>query len=460
MILLFDCPELKEELEKEKEQNRKLKRTLQAHMKQNEKLKGTDVEKVDQDLKSTEVAQIKHKVNQDYMGIFEFKSGMEGTIAKHLIVDLKPKVAQTLLPGLPAYILFMCLRYTDHINDENRLRAFLVPTISGIKKVVKKRQNDLDTMVLWLTNTSRLTNCLRQYSGEKNFQSENTPKQNSQCLRHFDLNEYRNILNDVCVWVFMGMLKLIQERVQNMIVPGVLENEAIAGLSGPPVGSRTHASSVGGEDEVALDPRQAMALLLRELDFLYETFDSYGMDPQLVPCIFQQLFYFICAVSLNNLLLRKNLCHWSKGLQIRYNLSSLEDWGRSRKMNGEVLDSLKPVIQASQLLQAKKSDENVAAICEMCNKLTPAQINKLLMLYTPADEYEEKVAPSFIRKVQSELARTRGDATSASPGPMQTTLLMDTKFTYAIRFPFTPSSIRLEDIELPSALRLNFLNKI
>jgi len=31
-----------------------------------------------------------------------------------------------------------------------------------------------------------------------------------------------------------------------------------------------------------------------------------------------QLSYFICANALNNLLLRKEMCHWTKGMQIRY----------------------------------------------------------------------------------------------------------------------------------------------
>ena len=31
------------------------------------------------------------------------------------------------------------------------------------------------------------------------------------------------------------------------------------------------------------------------------------------------MFYFLCAGSFNNLLLRKDMCHWSRGMQIRSN---------------------------------------------------------------------------------------------------------------------------------------------
>ena len=39
----------------------------------------------------------------------------------------------------------------------------------------------------------------------------------------------------------------------------------------------------------------------------------------------------------------------------------------------------------------------------MCDALKVSQIIKILNLYTPADEYEERVSPSFVRKIQNKL---------------------------------------------------------
>nr|CAD7430255.1 unnamed protein product [Timema monikensis] len=44
-------------------------------------------------------------------------------------------------------------------------------------------------------------------------------------------------------------------------------------------------------------------------------------------------------------------------------------------------------------------------------------------------------------------------------GP-RSTLLMDTKFSFPVRFPFNPSKIRLEDIEVPEVLNLPTLKKV
>lgn len=35
---------------------------------------------------------------------------------------------------------------------------------------------------------------------------------------------------------------------------------------------------------------------------------------------------------------------------------------------------LAPIVQAAQLLQARKCDEDVASVCDMCNRMNMAQV--------------------------------------------------------------------------------------
>ena len=51
----------------------------------------------------------------------------------------------------------------------------------------------------------------------KAFQSENTPRQNEQCLRNFDLSEYRQVLSDIAVWIYQGVIKIMEIKVQQLI---------------------------------------------------------------------------------------------------------------------------------------------------------------------------------------------------------------------------------------------------
>ena len=47
---------------------------------------------------------------------------------------------------------------------------------------------------------------------------------------------------------------------------------------------------------------------------------THGFDTAVVNQFFKQLFYFIVAHGTNNLLLRKDMCNWSKGMQVRWGL--------------------------------------------------------------------------------------------------------------------------------------------
>jgi len=38
---------------------------------------------------------------------------------------------------LPAYVLFMCMRHTDHMNDDEKVRSLLACSINNVKKVIK-----------------------------------------------------------------------------------------------------------------------------------------------------------------------------------------------------------------------------------------------------------------------------------------------------------------------------------
>lgn len=440
------------------EQLKKYKRSLKTYARKIKDQGGGDPPDLLEVTSATEAdtMPVIRKKEREYMGMFEYDKRDEMQIIRVLIYELKPRIAVTFLPGLPAYILYMCLRHTDHINDDEKVRSMLNNIVNGIKRVIKKRHEDLESTVLWLSNTLRLLHNLKQYSGDKAFQQENTPKQNEQTLKNFDLSEYRQVLSDIAVWIYNASIKLMEEKVQPLIVPSILEHEAIAGLSGnKPGGMRGRAGSVARELDSPVEPQKALDLLLKEMTHFYRILAMFGTDPELITQIFRQIFYFICAGSLNNLLLRKDMCHWSKGMQIRYNLSHLEQWTRDMRLheNG-VTETLAPIIQAAQLLQARKSDEDVHSICDMCDKLSVSQIIKILNLYTPADEFEERVPISFIHKIQAKL-QERAEGEQA-----QATLLMNTKFAFPVRFPFNPSSIRLEDIELPDSLNLTMLKKV
>lgn len=97
-------------------------------------------------------------------------------------------------------------------------------------------------------------------------------------------------------------------------VSAMLENESIQALSGVrPTGYRKRSSSmVDGENSYCLEA------IIRQMNSFHTVMCDQGLDPEIILQVFKQLFYMINAVTLNNLLLRKDACSWSTGMQLRW----------------------------------------------------------------------------------------------------------------------------------------------
>ncbi|XP_070308671.1 unconventional myosin-Vb isoform X1 [Odocoileus virginianus] len=441
--------DLKELVEKLEKNERKLKKQLKICMKKVQDLEAAQAlaqsERKRHELNRQVTVQRKEK---DFQGMLEYHKEDEALLIRNLVTELKPQALAGAVPCLPAYILYMCIRHADYVNDDLKVHSLLTSTINGIKKVLKKHNEDFEMTSFWLSNTCRLLHCLKQYSGDEGFMTQNTAKQNEHCLKNFDLTEYRQVLSDLSIQIYQQLIKIAEGLLQPMIVSAMLENESIQGLSGvKPTGYRKRTSSMPeGDNSYCLEA------IIRQMNSFHTVMCDQGLDPEIILQVFRQLFYMINAVTLNNLLLRKDVCSWSTGMQLRYNISQLEEWLRGRNLHQSgAVETMEPLIQAAQLLQLKKkSPEDAEAICSLCTALSTQQIVKILNLYTPLNEFEERVTVAFIRTIQAQL-QDRND-------PQQ--LLLDFKHMFPVLFPFNPSSLTMDSIHIPACLNLEFLNEV
>ena len=96
----------------------------------------------------------------------------------------------------------------------------------------------------------------------------------------------------------------------------------------------------------------------------------------------------------------------------------------------------------NSFLQANKTESNVEAICDQTSALRVVQVQKILNLYTPTDDFDERVTPAFMRKINACLE-------SRAMGEKPTELLMPARMQGAVKFPFCPSNIQLEEVDIP-----------
>lgn len=94
----------------------------------------------------------------------------------------------------------------------------------------------------------------------------------------------------------------------------MLEHESLQGISSmKPTGFRKRSNSTYDELET-----YTISFILQQLTHFHSTISQHGMELGLIKQVIKQLFFLIGAVTLNNIMLRKDMCSCRKGMQIRW----------------------------------------------------------------------------------------------------------------------------------------------
>ncbi|KAJ3597016.1 hypothetical protein NHX12_003416 [Muraenolepis orangiensis] len=382
--LEVDKTELHGRVEELREENQQL---VKQHLDFEEQLDKKDrmIKKLQSQVKSlekSEKATPSPVIPKDYLGMLECKREDETRLIQHIVLDLKPRgVVVNMIPGLAAYIIYMCIRHSDYLNDGTKLKSLMNGVITAVKTVIKE------------------------------FMKQNTPRQNKNCLKNFDLSEHRQILSDLAIHIYHCFITAMEKTLTPMIVPGMLEHESLQGISSmKPTGFRKRSPSVFQDSEA-----HTITSVMQQLSGFHSTMTLHGTEPGLLRQAVKQLFFLTGAVTLNNIMLRKDLC----------NISYLEEWLKEKGLqNSTVMDTLKPLSQVAWLLQVNKTtDEDAKEIAEKCTELNT---------------------------VQALLQDHEGS----------TQLMLDTQYRFQVTFPFCPSAQALELLQVPSSLQLAFLTRL
>ncbi|VDP14856.1 unnamed protein product, partial [Onchocerca flexuosa] len=344
-----------------------------------------------------------------------------------LVCDLKPRLARLLTPCLPAYLLLAAFRYYDHIKDE----AGLTGLFSSVHVVLK------DTLAEWTVS--------------------NSEKQDNQRMQSFDLSPLRDQLRARVEESFQNLLKRsIEPILSPKIVPAILQHESSQRmLNGVNEGNNERRQSIKEKSS-----QRALDDLIELLNFIQNKLRVYGADSVLLGQVFGQMTYWICALALNHLMFRKELCNFEKAIQIKHNVTEVQSWLSANGLS-EHRETLEPLVQASHLLQSKKDESNLDTLCgEMTSKLKPKQVIAILQHYAPTDGFEERrLSPDFLIKVSEKLnARTR--ANGGTEADINTLIMMGTYLTPFNSEPFVYSDFNLETLSLPTCLHLQAVCKL
>lgn len=136
------------------------------------------------------------------------------------------------------------------------------------------------------------------------------------------------ILDTICC-LHEQTVRQVQDELKPLIVTAILDYDEISHGR-----ALSHSTTPAGDGKGRLSgsPASESKRLVDSLDEFHKQFTYLGLDGAYIEQIFIQLMHHVCVISLNNLMLRQELCNWKAAMRIRYNVSCLEEWLRKKQM--------------------------------------------------------------------------------------------------------------------------------
>lgn len=160
---------------------------------------------------------------------------------------------------------------------------------------------------------------------------------------------------------------------------------------------RNASMPVHGSNEIAsaVSPRSITSLLTSTFFVL----QSYEVHPTIIIQALAQFFHYMSCDLFNRILTNKKLLNRSKAVQIRMNLSHVEDWIRHNHLPSSLISYLNPTTQLLQLLQCLSQLDDMESFMSTVEKfdaLNSLQIKRCVVNYRY--EVNERRLPEEIEK--------------------------------------------------------------
>jgi myosin heavy subunit len=371
--------------------------------------------------------------------MFVFQEHELDRILDIIITNMRPQRSPTQKP-VPANMIFLSARYAHYHASPDLLAKLLISAMDKINDVVEEYQWDMTILAFWISNATLLLHYLKKDAGLMQA-----------------TGEFQAQLAELVNEIFILIVRDAERRLDKVLDPAMLDHETIPGFENitfqnewrifkrkaqvkeEPMEKRFRPPSPTQKAKPA--PRNVTSLLSSTLFVL----DLYDIHSVITAQIVAQLLYWIGAELFNRIMSNRKYLARTKAMQIRMNISTLEDWARSNNRQPEHYEGgemnstgettveaarrhLAPVIQLLQWLQCFSSLdqddlEALVGTLQQLKRLSPQQLIHAAQHYRP--EVGEKGLPKsalkYINAIMQEQTRRREEerrqSRTASPNP-------------------------------------------
>ncbi|KAI2631667.1 hypothetical protein GGS21DRAFT_522575 [Xylaria nigripes] len=367
--------------------------------------------------------------------MFVFQESELDRILDIVITNMRPQRSPSQKP-VPANMIFLSARYAHYHASHELLKKLLALAQEKINGVVEQYQWDMTILAFWMSNATLLLHYLRKDAGllgaTTTFQAQ---------------------LSELINEIFILIVRDAERRMDKVLDSAMLDHETIPGLEdvtfqhewnifkrkkevkAEPLEKRYRPLSPKQRAKPA--PRNVTSLLSSTLFVL----DLYDIHSVITSQIISQLFFWLGADLFNRVMNNRKYLARTKAMQIRMNVSVLEDWARTNNRqpehyeNGETNASgettvefarrhLAPIVQLLQWLQCFSSldpDDLEALIgtLQQLKRLSPQQLIFAVKNYRleVGEKGLPKSALKYLEAIQKEAAVRRDRRRTASSIP-------------------------------------------
>ncbi|KAF7548989.1 hypothetical protein G7046_g8478 [Stylonectria norvegica] len=368
--------------------------------------------------------------------MFVFQEHELDRILDIIITKMTPQRSPTQKP-VPANMIFLSARYAHYHSSPELLERLLVSAMDCINDVVERYQWDMTILAFWISNATLLLHYLKKDAGLVEATSE-----------------FQAQLAELINEIFILIVRDAERRLDKVLDAAMLDHETIPGFEDitfqnewklfkrkaavkeEPLEKRFRPPSPKQRAKPA--PRNVTSLLSSTVFVL----DLYDIHSVITTQIISQLLYWIGAELFNRIMSNRKYLARTKAMQIRMNISILEDWSRSNNRQAEHYEGgdtrssgettmeasrrhLAPVIQLLQWLQCFSSLgvddlEALVGTLQQLKRLSPQQLIHAANHYRPevGEKGLPKSATKYLINIQREAAIKRERRRSGMVSPL------------------------------------------
>ncbi|KAF2244636.1 hypothetical protein BU26DRAFT_83013 [Trematosphaeria pertusa] len=368
--------------------------------------------------------------------MFVFQETELDRILDIIITTMTPQRSPSQKP-IPANILFLSARYAHYHSGPELLETLLVSAMEKINDVIEKHQWDMTVLAFWMSNATLLLHYLKKDAGLVAATSE------------FQL-QMAELVNEI----FILIIRDAERRMDKCLDQAMLDHEPMPGFEDvhfqhewkifrtkakakPPEPLEKRFRPPSPKRRMQPSPRNITSLLSSTLFVL----DLYDIHSVITAQILAQLIYWLSAEIFNRIMSNRKYLARTKAMQIRMNVSTLEDWARANNRqpehyeNGSMTSTgentvesakrhLEPLVQLLQWLQCFSSLgedlESLVGTLQQLTRLSPQQLLHAAKYYRPevGEKGLTKSARNYIVHLQKAAAERKA-ARAKSPNPPQ-----------------------------------------